>query len=45
MTGNIQEEESACIMGEYISGNDSVSLCNSFFYLLIKIIFEVNLLL
>ena len=27
MTGNIQEGESACITGEYISGNDSVSLC------------------
>jgi len=25
--GNIQERKSACITGEYISGNDSVSLC------------------
>jgi len=47
MTGNIQEGESACITGEYISSNDSVPLCklSPFFCLFIKIISEVNLLL
>ena len=47
MTGNIQEGESACIMGEYISGKDSVSLCklSPFFCLFIKIISEINILL
>jgi len=47
MTGNIQERESVCIMGEYISDNDSMSLCklSPFFCRFIKIISEVNLLL